>query len=179
VNKRPAAFLDRDGTLVHDEGYMSRPEQLRPIRNAAAGIRRLVALGYVPVVVTNQSGVNRGLIKPREMTAMTKRLRAIFAERGVKFARVYVCPHRPDEGCDCRKPAPGLLRRAARELGIDLAASVMIGDSVRDVGAGKAVGARTIHVVTGAEREAPGADYVARDILDAARWLGATAGDRR
>lgn len=168
--KRPALFLDRDGTLVHDEGYMSRPGQLRLIRNAVPGIRRLVALGYVPVVVSNQSGVGRGLFTRRQLDAMMKRLKRMLADRGVRLAGMYVCPHRPDTGCACRKPKPGLLRRAARELGLDLRRSIIVGDSARDVEAGRAVGARTILVATGAERRAA-ADFTARDLLHAARWV--------
>ncbi|MBI2932420.1 MAG: HAD family hydrolase [Planctomycetes bacterium] len=175
--RRPAAFLDRDGTLVHDDGYMSRPEQLRPMRNAAYGIRRLIALGFVPVVVTNQSGVGRGLITRAQMARMTDRLRRLFAERGVRFAGVYVCPHHPDDGCACRKPKAGLLTRAARELKLDLKRSVMIGDSDRDVVAGRTVGARTILVGRKAMGR-PSADHVARDLIDAARWLSRTASRR-
>lgn len=149
---------------------MSRPSQLRPIRNAARGIKRLVAMGFVPVVVSNQSGVGRGLITPGQLDAMTRRLREIFDARDVRFAAVYVCPHHPDDRCSCRKPAPGLLRRAARELKLDLRSSVMIGDTTRDVEAGRAVGATSILVTTGVEKRGE-ADFVARDLLDAARWL--------
>jgi len=170
ATRRPAAFIDRDGTIVHDEGYMARPSQLRLIRNAANGLGRLAAMGYALVVVTNQSGVGRGLITPRQMAAMTRRLRAMLAARGVRLDGVYVCPHHPDDGCGCRKPKPGLLRRAAREMRLDLRRSVMIGDGARDVDAGRAAGAVAIQVTTGT-KERTRADYLAKDLLDAARWV--------
>jgi D-glycero-D-manno-heptose 1,7-bisphosphate phosphatase len=166
--RRRAVFLDRDGTLVHDEGYMSRPEQLRPIRNAAAGVKRFIAMGFVPVVVTNQSGVSRGYFTARALDRMHRRLKALFRERGVRFDAIYACPHRDEDRCACRKPKPGLLQRAARELGLDLRRSVMIGDSDRDILAGRAAGAITICVGDpGASRP----DYVASDVVDAARWM--------
>ncbi len=165
MKRRPALFLDRDGTLVHDEGYMSDPKRLRLKRNVVHGIKRIVAMGYVPVVVTNQAGVGRGYFTMKQLAAMHARLKAMLRARGIELAGIYACPHHPDDSCACRKPNPGLLKRAARELGLDLKRSVMIGDTDRDVGAGHAVGATSILIGEGK------ADYVARDILDAARWL--------
>ena len=165
---RPAAFLDRDGTLVHDEGYMSRPERLRLKRNAANGLRRLAALGYRLVVVTNQSGVSRGYFTRGDLDRMHRRLRTLLRARGVRLDGVYACPHRDEDRCACRKPKPGLLKRAARELGLDLRRSVMFGDADRDVLAGRAAGARTVLV---GDRAAEMPDYNAKDLLDAAMWL--------
>ncbi len=165
--KRPALFLDRDGTLVHDDGYMSDPAKLRFLRNAVNGVKRFVAMGYVPVVVTNQSGVGRGYFTRAQLDRMHGRLKAMFRARGVKLAGIYACVHHPDERCACRKPAPGLLKAAARELGLDLKRSVIVGDTGRDVGAGRAVGATTI-CVGDAEGSRP--DYVAADLLEAAEW---------
>ncbi len=167
MNRRPALFLDRDGTLVHDEGYMSDPTRLRFKRNVVNGIRRIVAMGYVPVVITNQAGVGRGYFTIKQLDAMHARLQAMLRARGIELAGIYACPHHPDDGCACRKPKPGLLKRAARDLGLDLRRSVMIGDTDRDVGAGRAVGATSILIGKGK------ADYAARDLLDAARWLAA------
>src|SRR5688572_23707599 len=120
MTKRPALFLDRDGTIVHDGGYMSRPSELRLIRNAAVGIRRIAALGYLPVVVSNQSGVSRGLITPKQLDAMHRRLRLMLSTRGVRLGGIYACPHQDEDSCDCRKPKSGMLKRAARELRLDL-----------------------------------------------------------
>jgi histidinol-phosphate phosphatase family protein len=162
---RPAIFLDRDGTLVHDEGYMSDPRRLRLKRNVVNGVKRFVAMGYVPVVVTNQSGVSRGLFTAAQLDRMHRRLTAMLKARGVRLAGIYACPHRDEDRCGCRKPKAGLLRRAARELGLDLRSSVMIGDTDRDVGAGRAVGATAILLGRGE------ADYAAMDLVDAAKWV--------
>jgi len=110
------------------------------------------------VIVTNQSGLARGLIAPAEGAAVAARVAARFAAEGVRFSGAYVCPHGPDDGCPCRKPAPGLLLQAACELGLDLAASVMIGDKPSDVAAGRAAGcAVSLRLASRAE---PGADEV-------------------
>ena len=169
----PALFLDRDGTLVHDEGYMSDPSRLRFKRNVVHGVKRIIAMGFVPVVVTNQSGVSRGLFTAGQLDRMHARLSAMFRARGVRLAAVYACPHQDEDRCGCRKPKAGLLRRAARELKLDLRRSVMIGDTDRDVGAGRAAGATTIILERGE------ADYVAKDLLDAARWLATRTASSR
>ena len=150
---------------------MSDPKRLRFKRNVVHGIKRIVALGYVPVVVTNQSGVGRGYFTMQQLDAMHAKLRAMLRARGLEVAGIYACPHHPDDRCACRKPKAGLLKRAARELKLDLARSVMIGDTENDVGAGRAVGATT--VLVGAKGDA---DYVAKDLLDAARWLARSTG---
>ncbi|HVK72636.1 MAG TPA: HAD-IIIA family hydrolase [Kofleriaceae bacterium] len=136
---RRALFLDRDGTLIVDVGYPRDPDQVELLPGAAAALRALPA-DIALVIVTNQSGLARGLITPAEAAAVADRVAARFAAEGVRLAGAYVCPHGPDDGCSCRKPAPGLLLQAAHELGLDLAASVMIGDKPSDVAAGRAAG---------------------------------------
>jgi len=136
---RRALFLDRDGTLIVDVGYPRDPAQVELLPGAAAALRELprdVAL----VIVSNQSGLARGLITANEADAVAARVAQRFALEGVLFDAAYVCPHGPDEGCRCRKPAPGMLLDAARDLGLDLAASVMLGDKPSDVEAGQAAG---------------------------------------
>jgi histidinol-phosphate phosphatase family protein len=141
---RRALLLDRDGTLISDPGYLSDPEQVALLPNAAAALAALAQRGYLLVVVSNQSGVARGLITPQQAREVHRRFVAVLAQAGVTLDASYYCPHAPDAGCRCRKPQPGLLLDAAREHGIDLPHSIMIGDSARDVGAGRAVGAFTI-----------------------------------
>lgn len=151
---------------------MSRPSQLRLLPNVAAGVKRMIALGYVPVVVTNQGGVARGLITPAQLEAMHRRLRALLRAKGVRLAAIEACPHRDEDGCSCRKPKPGMLKRAARALKLDLKRSVMIGDTHRDVEAGQAVGAATILLAEGDPPDCE-PDFVARDLVAAAQWMAA------
>jgi D-glycero-D-manno-heptose 1,7-bisphosphate phosphatase len=139
MSVRRALFLDRDGTLIVDVGYPREPARVEVMPGAVPALRAVpgdVAL----VIVSNQSGIARGLATPEEVAAVGARVVELFAVEGVRFAGVYVCPHGPDEGCRCRKPAPGMLLDAARDLGIDLARSVMLGDKPSDVAAGEAAG---------------------------------------
>ena len=136
---RPALLLDRDGTLIVDVGYPRDPARVELILGAAAALREL-ARDFALVVISNQSGLGRGRITPDEAAAVHARFVAAFAAEGVAFAGCYYCPHAPDAGCPCRKPAPGLLHDAARELGLDLAASIVVGDKASDLDAGRAAG---------------------------------------
>lgn len=136
---RPALLLDRDGTLIVDVGYPRDPERVELLPGAAAALRHLQEQ-YALVIVSNQSGIGRGMIKEEEADAVHARMIERFAAEGVRFAGAYRCPHAPEEDCECRKPAPGMLLQAAAELGLDLARSVMIGDKHADVQAGWAAG---------------------------------------
>jgi len=134
-----ALLLDRDGTLIVDVGYPRDPAQVELLPGAAEALRALQA-SWALVIVSNQSGLGRGLITEAEARAVHDRVIARFAAAGVAFAGAYYCPHAPGAGCACRKPAPGLVLDAARELGLDLARSVMIGDKASDAAAGRAAG---------------------------------------
>ncbi len=136
-----ALFLDRDGTLIFDVGYPRDPTQVEPIPGAAEALRALQE-SFALVVISNQSGIGRGMISEQEAAAVHARFVERFSEHGVRFAGCYYCPHVPGDGCPCRKPAPGLLVDAARELDLDLASSVVIGDKPSDVEAGRAAGCR-------------------------------------
>jgi D-glycero-D-manno-heptose 1,7-bisphosphate phosphatase len=126
-------FLDRDGTLVRDTGYPHRDEDYELLPGVTEALRRLQQRGFRLVIVTNQSGIGRGLFRETDFERFQARLLADLARAGVTIERTYHCPHRPDEGCACRKPAPGMLWRARDELGADLAASWVIGDGAVDV----------------------------------------------
>ena len=141
-----AVFLDRDGTVIEDVGYLCAPEQVHFKRGAAAALRRMSGAGWPLVVVSNQSGVGRGLISRQQADAVHDRFIGVLAEERIFLAGVYYCFHLPKDGCDCRKPAPGMLTRAASELGLDLPASVLIGDKTSDMEAGVACGCRCILV---------------------------------
>ena len=133
-------FLDRDGTLVRDPGYTHRLEDYALLPGVVPALRRLAAAGFGLAVVTNQSGIGRGLFTLADYHAFERRLEHDLAAQGVHLAASFFCPHRPEDGCACRKPAPGLLLRARDVLGADLAQSFVIGNAVRDVEAGLAAG---------------------------------------
>lgn len=144
---RPAAFLDRDGVINIDHGYVYRWEDFAYVPGAVDALRRLQAAGYALVIVTNQSGVARGYYDEAAIKTLHDALREDLAAQGVTLDAIEHCPHLPDAqvaryavDCDCRKPAPGMILRSARTLGIDLAASLMFGDKPSDVDAGRAAG---------------------------------------
>jgi histidinol-phosphate phosphatase family protein len=141
---RGAVFLDRDGTIIDDVGYLNSPEQVRFKHGVVAALKKISGAGWPLVVVSNQSGVGRGLISDQQARAVHDRFVEVLAEERVLLAGVYYCFHLPSAACDCRKPSPGMLTRAADELGFDLSASAMIGDKTSDMEAGLACGCRCI-----------------------------------
>lgn len=159
---REAVFLDRDGTLIEEVHYLAAPEQVRLIPGAVEAVRKLNNAGMLVVVVTNQAGVARGYFPESNVAEVHVYLSALLAQHGARIDAYYYCPHHPTEGvgryrvdCDCRKPKPGLLITAARDLDIDLAQSWMIGDKLADAEAGTTAGCRAILVRTGHGRELP------------------------
>jgi D-glycero-D-manno-heptose 1,7-bisphosphate phosphatase len=171
-------ILDRDGTLVIDRGYLSDPAGLEFEPGAAEGMKWLYSRGYRLVVITNQSGVGRGFFAIEQVEAMNERLNAMAEEAGVKLAGIYYCPHAPDGGCACRKPALGLMTRAASELGFDPASAIMIGDKESDMEFGRRAGATTVLIAAGASaahvRTEP--DIIAPNLMEAARAIIALRG---
>lgn len=158
-----AYFLDRDGVVVEEVGLSTRREQLRVAPGVVDALRTLDERGYLAVLVTNQTVVSRGLVTEGELGALHQYLSDRLQVQGAPaFAGVYVCPHHPDADvadyrvdCDCRKPRPGLLYRAADDLGIALEESVMVGDRLSDVAAGKAAGCTTVLIESGAHEAPP------------------------
>jgi D-glycero-D-manno-heptose 1,7-bisphosphate phosphatase len=160
MSGRRGAFLDRDGTIIQEREYLADPAGVELVPGAAAALRAVAAAGYALVLVTNQSGIARGLYSEADFRAVQHRLEELLAADGVHFDAVFHCPHHPDVTgpCDCRKPATGMHRRAAALLGIDLAASVYAGDRLRDVLPAVELGGRGFLVRTGyGADEAPGA----------------------
>jgi D-glycero-D-manno-heptose 1,7-bisphosphate phosphatase len=186
VTSRPAVFIDRDGTLTEEVGYVNHPSRLQLLPRAGEAIRRLNAAGLAAVVVTNQTGIARGYFSESVLHAVNESLRAQLARVGARLDGFYACLHHPSEGeapyraqCECRKPKPGLLLRAAEELGLDLARSTMVGDKASDLVAARTVGAGAVLVLTGygrgeweyrRERFEVQPDHVAADLLDAVDW---------
>jgi histidinol-phosphate phosphatase family protein len=131
---RSAVFLDRDGVInANRSDYVKSWDEFAFLPGVFEALRRLREGSRTVVVVSNQSAIGRGIAAPAVVDAIHRRMRAEVAEHGGRIDAVFYCPHRPDEGCECRKPRPGLLRRAARELGLDLARSYLVGDAVSDV----------------------------------------------
>ena len=166
-------FLDRDGTLIEEAEYLSKLEDIRPMPGAAEALGRLRDAGYAVVLITNQSGVARGFFSEEFVKQTHERLEDILE---FSFDGIYYCPHGPDEGCGCRKPATGMVERAARELNIDLAKSFVIGDKPADIELAEAAGMKGVMVLTGYGRESAGsvrAAYIADDLKDACAWIAA------
>lgn len=144
-----AVFLDRDGTIIEYVPYLSDPELVRLIPGAGQSLKTLANSGFRLVVITNQSGIQRGLYSESDYEAVNARLAELLREFGVVLDLFVFCPHLPDDRCDCRKPEPGLGFLTAAELGLSLSSSFMIGDNRSDIKFGRAIGATTILVETG------------------------------
>lgn len=151
-----AVFLDRDGTINEDPGYLSKTEDFVFLPQGIEGLKILQELGYALVVVTNQSGIARGYFTLDDLEKVHDHMTKGLEEQGVKLDGIYYCPHHPEKGlpqyvekCLCRKPGWALLERAAQELDLDLANSYMIGDKLSDLGAGWGAGCQSILVLTG------------------------------
>ena len=144
-----AVFLDRDGTLLPEVGALGRPEAVRLMPGVAAALRALSAARYELVVVSNQSAIGRGTVSADQVRDVNAALRRALRAEGVELSGIFVCPHRPEDGCDCRKPLPGLFHQAAAALDLALGASWLIGDSTRDTDAAASAGVKGILLQTG------------------------------
>jgi len=190
MQKKRAIFLDRDGTINEEVGYIERLDSLRIIPEAYEAIRLINVSSFMAVVVTNQAGVAKGLFNEAFVKQTNERLQEFLRQKGAAIDAFYFCPHHPNEGvppyrrvCDCRKPAPGLFYQAARDMAIDLAASYMIGDRYRDMEAAHRAGVKGVLVKTGygtdvlenigPDQETPEArpDHIAENILKAVHWI--------
>ena len=170
-------ILDRDGTLIQERNYLSTPEGVEILGNAIEGLQQLRNLGLGIIVVTNQSGVGRGLISCESLEMIHDRMTSLLRDAGCDIDGVYICPHLPEDGCVCRKPKTALVLSAAGELGFEPSRSFVIGDKACDIQLGEAVGATTILVLTGygartVSDEAIRPDFVARDLKEAAEYIG-------
>jgi D-glycero-D-manno-heptose 1,7-bisphosphate phosphatase len=182
---KPAIFLDRDGTLVEEAGYLDRLERLVFFPYSVDAIRLLNRSGFAVVIVTNQAGIARGIFKESFVAEAHRHIGEQLALGGARVDGFYYCPHHPEavvdalrQDCDCRKPKPGMLIRAAADLGLDLSKSFVVGDRWHDLEAGQRVGARGILVRTGygrTEEAAPRAALtpaaITDNVIEAVSWI--------
>jgi UDP-glucose 4-epimerase len=175
---KKAVFLDRDGTINEDPGYLSRPDQAKLLPGVGEALAQLKAKGFALVVVSNQSGVGRGLIQPEMLPKIHARMHELLNPWKVEIDHYELCFHRPEENCACRKPLPKLIRDAGYRLGIDFESSYMVGDKVSDLGAGRNAGCKAVVLVrTGEGRNAEqmpagkSADFIGDSLLEAAGWI--------
>jgi D-glycero-D-manno-heptose 1,7-bisphosphate phosphatase len=172
----PAVFLDKDGTVIHDEPYNVDPAKIRFREDAGPALLSLQQAGYRLVLVSNQGGIEAGRFQESELAQVWESLKAELGFGDVSLTGIYYCPHGASTACECRKPKPGMLERAADEHEIDLQASWMIGDILDDVEAGHRAGCRTILLDVGSETEWQDSPwrrptFVARSLSQAARHI--------
>ena len=172
VSRKPCVFLDRDGTIALEVPYCASVEEFRFLPRAADAVAMLNRHGFLVVVVTNQSGIARGLFNEKELQHVHDFMLRALADQGAKIDAVYHCPHHPDDHCACRKPAPGMLVRASRELAIALEDSYLIGDSMSDMEAAQSVGCTGVLVgmATVVPADVPGVIQKS-DVYEAAQWI--------
>jgi D-glycero-D-manno-heptose 1,7-bisphosphate phosphatase len=178
-----AVFLDRDGTIIEDTGYISAPEEVKFIPGAIEAVKKLNQAGYKVIIISNQSGVARGILNEAMLQSIDKTMHRKILNGGAHIDGSYYCPHHPEHGvypyrqyCECRKPHPGLIKKATREHEIDLSKSFMVGDKATDIETGKRAGVKTLFVLSGrgAEetkelKEKP--DHLADNLPEAAEWI--------
>lgn len=175
--RRRAVFLDRDGTIIVEREYLADADAVHLVPGTVEALRALRHAGLALVVTTNQSGIARGYYGEEQYRAVAARLEDTLAEQGVRLDATYYCPHHPDYTgpCECRKPATGMFRQAARDLGLDLSRSFYVGDRLKDVLPALELGGQAILVRTGygaeEERDAPASVHVVDDLLAAARLI--------
>lgn len=170
-----AVFLDRDGTIIEDVGYLHDPEKLKFIPNAIEGIKKFYEIGYRIVIITNQPGIGIGYFSEEDFYRVNRRMLSHLSQAGIRVDKIYYCPHSKSEKCACRKPALALVQRAKQELCLDLSRCYMIGDKTSDIELGRRAGMHTILVKTGFRGEdgefMVESDFQATDLLEAAKYI--------
>ncbi len=175
---KKAVFLDRDDTIIKDKVYLSDPGEIEILPQAADSIRLLNEQDIPVIVITNQSGIARGLLTEKRLRIIHERLSSLLREQGARIDAIYYCPHHPEGtveryavSCSCRKPKPGMLLKAAKDFRLDLPSCFMIGDKPDDIEVIHNVGGKGILVQTGKHHDHRRADFIAGDILQAAEWV--------
>ena len=160
------ALIDRDGTIIVDKVYLRDPDGIEFAPGAIEGLRLLRDAGFALVLITNQSGIARGYFDAATLGRIHDRLQSMLAAEGLRLEAIYFCPHGPDDGCDCRKPAPGMVTKAMRDLGFRPEEVVVVGDSDADMGAAAAAGVKGVRVAAAGKFASIDAPH---DFLEAAR----------
>ena len=178
---RKVVYLDRDGTINHDSAdYIKSRSEFKFIPGSIEAIRLLTISGFTSIVITNQSALARNFISPAELGFIHTMMKDAIVSGGGKITDIFFCPHMPNDGCECRKPAPGLMLQAQRKYNIDLSKSIMVGDSAKDIECARNAGCgKAVLVNSGKDDEAETilktkqivADYTAKDLYDAAKWI--------
>ena len=181
TNLRKVVYLDRDGTINHDSpNYIKSRSEFKFIPGSIEAIRLLTFSGFTSIVITNQSALARKFISPAELDRIHAMMKDAIISGDGKITDIFFCPHMPNAGCECRKPAPGLLLQAQRKYNIDLATSIMVGDSAKDIECARNAGCgKAVLVKTGKDDDAEHilkkkrivADYTAINLYDAAKWI--------
>jgi D-glycero-D-manno-heptose 1,7-bisphosphate phosphatase len=176
-------ILDRDGTLIVERNYLGSPDGVELVANAAEALRRFKELGWGRLVVTNQSGIGRGYFTRDMVDAIHAHMIALFAQYGAEVDGIYVCPHTPEDDCDCRKPKTGLVLKAAADWGFEPSDCFFVGDKPCDVDLGRVLGGSTILVLTGYGKEhyqngSARPDFVVRDLNEAVEVVMKTTASR-
>lgn len=172
-------FLDRDGTIIKDKVFLRDPDGIEFFPGTFDAIKILKKMRYKIVVISNQSGIGRGILTEKMVKEVNERFIRMLEKNDASVDALYFCPHHPDANCDCRKPQTGMIKKAVAELALDLKGAVVIGDHLADISLGKNIGAKTVLVLTGhgvkelVELEDTGVepDFVAGDLLEAANWV--------
>lgn len=176
-SRKIAVFLDRDGTINEDVGYLNSPAELKLIHGAAQAIRQINEHQLKAVILTNQSGVARGYYSEERLKEIHQCLEQVLAKEDARLDGIYYCAHHPDEGCDCRKPSVGMLEAACRDLSLDLSHSYVVGDKLTDIQLARNAGAKGVLVLTGrgqdqvAELDPSLPAFVAKDLFEAVQWI--------
>jgi len=173
-----AVFIDRDGTINKNTGYIDSPDRFEIYPGVAEGIKKLKDNGFKIIIITNQSGIARGFFTVENLDEIHKKMNDILAKKDVKVDAIYFCPHHPDEKCDCRKPNTALFEKAIKEHNIDTYSSYMIGDRMLDVEAGSKIGVKTVlvpekkdMVKKEIEESEINPDYISKDFMSGAEWI--------
>jgi len=179
--KRPAVFIDRDGTLIREKNYLSKIRDVRLIAGAVEALKLLRRAGYALIMVTNQSGIGRGYFTEEQLRKVHLHLSALLKKKGAALDAIYYCPHHPDEDCKCRKPGLGMVNAAKKEFNLDLRRSYAVGDHTNDFLLGQNMGGKGIFVLTGHGRRERkkiesskgelSPDKTFRNLFAAAKWI--------
>jgi D-glycero-D-manno-heptose 1,7-bisphosphate phosphatase len=174
---KPLLLLDRDGTLITEQDYLKDPRKVRFLAGSLAGLKQLSRAGFQMVVISNQSGIGRGLMTRRDVERVNQRFLKLLKSQGIQLEGIYYCPHHPQVRCSCRKPKLGLVKKAARDLKRPWRHSISVGDKKSDVALGQRTGGQGALVLTGIGRlerhreRKIHPDFVAKNFKAAARWI--------